>query len=313
MSSPISYGTDELADLCSVLRPASPAGYLKSVTRAVVRHPSRLQSLHALLTLPVIEPRLSVAEQELWRRGRWPSGGDPLFGGHWVQAVVDTSSPEPEYLTGRHRQAVRTNINRAREQGMDALRADDYDEFFALAARVYAGRRGGQEVLDSMLRPLPPGDFAWYCARMPGGDPLAIAVVALFSDLAVLAVLVGDLRNPYAGYSRYLLHNFIRNDLRESGVRHLLVGSVLRQTRGNQYFQRLLGYRICNIRPVVLTPSDQPHRDIPGRLRGIVMRPHPEESPRDRPRRRRPVPRQAAPDHLHAPASLERSPEAPVA
>lgn len=28
----------------------------------------------------------------------------------------------------------------------------------------------------------------------------------------------------------------------------LIVGSALRETSGNQYFQHLLGYRVCNLR-----------------------------------------------------------------
>jgi hypothetical protein len=41
-------------------------------------------------------------------------------------------------------------------------------------------------------------------------------------------------------------------DLGCSGVKHLLVGSALRQTDGVQYFQHLLGYRARNLRVEVI-------------------------------------------------------------
>jgi hypothetical protein len=44
------------------------------------------------------------------------------------------------------------------------------------------------------------------------------------------------------------LHTFLAFDLGRAGVRHLLVGSALRESAGNQYFQHLLGYRVRNLR-----------------------------------------------------------------
>ena len=47
--------------------------------------------------------------------------------------------------------------------------------------------------------------------------------------------------------ARYQLHTFLVLDLGCSGVKHLIAGSALRETAGNQYFQHLLGYRACNL------------------------------------------------------------------
>ena len=55
-------------------------------------------------------------------------------------------------------------------------------------------------------------------------------------------------RHPSASWARYQLHTFLALDLGCSGARHLLAGSALRETAGNQYFQHLLGYRARNLR-----------------------------------------------------------------
>ena len=265
---------------------------------ALLRRPSRARALLALRKLPIVEPRMSAQELDRWRAARWPEGGEPLFGGHWAQAVIGTSPKEREYLNGRHRQAVRTNIRRAQEQGIVAMRLDEYWEFAAAAASVYEGRDGGEAVLAHMHSPMPPERFTWYCASVARGKPVVIAAVALFGDAGVLAVMVGDLRNSRAGHARYLLHNFIRSDLAAQGIRHLIVGSVLREPSGNLYFQRLLGYRICNIRPKLITPSGEARRDARPRFRRLLMtgaaserasEPVRTRSLRSRPRRSEPI------------------------
>jgi hypothetical protein len=272
VDSRISYGSDQLADLCSLSHPATRASQARTLTQALVRHPSRALTLLALRRLPIVEPHLTEEEHDRWLEARWPAGGERLFGGHWAQAIIETSPGESEYLTGRHRQALRTNIRRAREQGMTAKRLDTYEEFARAAEHVYAGRKGGEAVLQSMRRPLPEERFAWYCASVAGsGTPVVIAAVAIFGDLGVLAVMVGDLRNPLAGHARYLLHNFVRSDLAAHDTRHLLVGSVLREPSGTRYFQRLLGYRICNLRPMLRASLGEPERDAGPAFRRLLM------------------------------------------
>jgi hypothetical protein len=155
-----------------------------------------------------------------WLHARWPAGGESLFDGHWAQAVIQTSVKGHEYLAGRHRQAVRTNIRRAQELGITATRLGGYDEFAAASAPVYRSRSGGDAVLAATRKPPPSDEFAWY-SIVARGVPITVAAVALFGDFAVLAA---------------------------HGIRQLVVGSVLRESDGNQYFQRLLGfaYATCN-------------------------------------------------------------------
>jgi len=100
-----------------------------------------------------------------------------------------------------------------------------------------------------MDRPEPGQQVAYYVARDAHETPLAYAGVALFSQFAVLCrMLSRPDQHPSASFARYQLHTFLALDLGSSEVKHLLVGSALRETAGNQYFQHLLGYRARNLR-----------------------------------------------------------------
>ena len=271
-ASGVAYGTAELADLCGFAWPASGAGRLKAISLALARRPRRARTLLSLRELPTVELRLSAAEHDRWLHARWPAGGEPLFSGHWAQAVIQTSLKEHEYLTGRHRQAVRTNIHRARELGITATRLGGYDEFAAASAPVYRSRRGGDAVLADMRSPPPSDEFAWYSASTAAHKtPVIVAAIALFGDFGVLAVMVGNRRYARLSYARYLLHTFVLCDLAARGTRHLIVGSVLRESNGNQYFQRLLGYRVCNVRPVLFPPSGDRRGDVSAAVRRLLM------------------------------------------
>ncbi len=241
------YGTSELADLCAL-----GGGRIRSVAAAAARDPRRIRAVPGLRELPVVEPRLTADAYRRWQRCAWPDAGTPLFGGHWAQAVIQTPVDARAYLSGRRRQALRTNLRRAGDLGVTAARLAAYDEFAAAAASVYRSRPGGAAVLAGLAPPSPSEEFVWYVARAAGRvEPVAIAAVAIFGDVAALAVMVGDTRSTLLGYARHLLHTFVIGDLADAGVRHLVAGAVLRESAGNQYFQRLLGYRVCNLRPIV--------------------------------------------------------------
>jgi hypothetical protein len=272
VASGVAYGTAELADLCAFVRPASRIGRLKRIALALARRPRRARTLLSLRKLPIVELRLSAAEHDRWLHARWPAGGESLFGGHWAQAVIQTSLEEHVYLTGRHRQAVRTNIHRARELGITATRLGGYDEFLAASAPVYDSRHGGDAVLAAMRSRPPADEFAWYSASTAAHEaPVIIAAVALVGDFGVLAVMVGNRRYARVGHARYLLHTFILGDLAARGTRHLIAGSVLRESSGTQYFQQLLGYRVCNVRPLLLPPCDDQKGDRAVAVRRLLM------------------------------------------
>jgi hypothetical protein len=258
--------------LCGFARPASGTGRLKATSLALARRPSRARMLLSLRELPIVELRLSVGEHRRWLHARWPAAGESLFDGYWAQAVIQTSVKEHEYLAGRHRQAVRTNIHRARELGISATRLGGYDEFVAASTPVYRSRRGGDAVLAATRQPPSSDEFAWYSASTVAHEvPITVAAVALFGDFAVLAVMVGNQDYAHIGYARYLLHTFVLGDLATHGIRHLIVGSVLRESNGNQYFQRLLGYRICNVQPILLPSAGDRRGNATAAMRRLLM------------------------------------------
>jgi len=98
---------------------------------------------------------------------------------------------------------------------------------------------------------------AYYVARAAHGEPLAYAGAALFGQFAVLFALVSRPdRQPDSSWARHQLHTFLALDLGCSGAKHLLTGSALRETAGNQYFQHLLGYQARNLHiKVIQSPA----------------------------------------------------------
>jgi hypothetical protein len=83
--------------------------------------------------------------------------------------------------------------------------------------------------------------------------------------------MVGNQDYARIGYARYLLHTFVLGDLAAHGIRHLIVGSALRESNGNQYFQRLLGYRICNVQPILLPSVGGRRGNAAAAMRRLLM------------------------------------------
>jgi hypothetical protein len=117
-----------------------------------------------------------------------------------------------------------------------------------------------------MAPPSAGQDVGYFVANDHEGRPVAYSVVAVFNDCGVLTGMVSVPHHPAASPSRYLLHTFMRSDLRSRGVRHLVVGSAIGLSPGLQYFQYLLGYEVRNLRITVrdrseLRPSTARHLD----------------------------------------------------
>ena len=204
-----------------------------------------LRVFAAVWRLPVTDLRVRQAEADAWWFGHWFGPRRRLA---W--AVLDLPAAEEHYLVGRPRQALRTNLRHARALGVTSSRVT-YDTWFEGVSAVLRARddKPGPE----QDRPGPGQQVAYYVARDARGAALAFAGAALFGQFAVLFALVSRPdRQPDASWARYQLHTFLALDLGCSGVEHLLAGSALRETAGNQYFQYLLGYRARNLRVKVI-------------------------------------------------------------
>lgn len=245
------YGTSDLEDACAFAVRAGGRIRPRAVTTAL-RGPRQAVAFLRLSTLPVLELPASAHVHDRWRSAVCPGDRAPLFEGYWAQAVISTAADEREYLRGRSRQAVRTNIRRAYERGVRCECLDDYGGYVRAAADVYPGRAGGAVALAELRSREAPAGFAWYAATASDGRAVAIGAVALFGEFAVLGVLVGDPRFPVCGHVHYLLHTRILVNLAERGAQTLVAGSVLSRGPGLRYLQSRLGYRVCNLAAVVV-------------------------------------------------------------
>jgi hypothetical protein len=154
-----------------------------------------------------------------------------------AQGVLPLPAEFAEYMRGRHRQAVRTNISHARkaELRIETLVVDDW--------------RPGEG--DCRVAHLNPGPVEWWRVWHP--DPtvgvVAEAILSVDDEVALLQGLVSTVTN-----ARWLLHTAIVERLCGS-CDVLLVNSddAYLMSAGNQHFQRLLGYEVARLR--VLPPA----------------------------------------------------------
>lgn len=239
------YGSQEFlaaSDLAWRLPGSGPASALIG---CVARRPAILRVLAAVWRLPVTDLRVQQADADAWWFRDWFGPGRRLG---W--AVLDLPTAEDRYLIGRPRQALRTNLRHARARGVTSSRVT-YETWFEAVSAVMRARDDtpGPE----QDRPGPGQQAAYYVARGARGEPLAFAGAALLGQFAVLFSLVScPDRQPDSSWARYQLHTFLAVDLGCSGAKHLLTGSALRETAGNQYFQHLLGYQARNLRIKVI-------------------------------------------------------------
>jgi hypothetical protein len=218
----------------------------------VVRDPALIRVIVAVSRLPVVDLRVCRADADAWL-GTVGLIGNIVRKRRWAQAVLELPTLEEHYLAGRPKQALRTNLRHARNLGVTSDRIPTHEAWFEAASVIIHARGDGPEVARAMGKPKSGQEVAYYLARDADETPLAFARVALFGQFAVLfAMLSNHDRHPSASWARYQLHTFLALDLGSSGLKYLLVGSALRESVGNQYFQHLLGYQARNVRVEVI-------------------------------------------------------------
>jgi len=234
------------SDLAMRLSGSSP---VSALIGNVVRDPALIRVLVAVWRLPVVDLRVRRADADAWLGTSF----GPARRRRLAQAVLELPTVEEQYLAGRPKQALRTNLRHARDLGVTSDRIPTYEAWFEAASTILHARFDGHAVGREMDKPEPGQQVAYYVARDAHEAPLAFAGAALFGQFAVLLTMLSHLdRHPSASWARYQLHTFLALDLGRSGVKYLLVGSALRETAGNQYFQHLLGYRARNLRVEVI-------------------------------------------------------------
>ena len=239
------------------------ARYVASVRQA----PSRAAKLRAITSregvpaLAVLLRRLPVVPapfsedpsgQELrsWFRPdrRLPLDRAPV-------AVLALPRSTAEYLSGRPRQALRTNIKRATDAGVDCALVHDRHELGRAVAHL-ATRRGqsAAQMVSSQARAGLRREF--HIAYDAAGDPLALGETIVDHTMAGVGVLVSATDHPDGPNTRYLLHAHIVGGLIDRGVHTLTVGgSMLLTSAGTRYFQRRTGFIPARLR---LLPRQHP-------------------------------------------------------
>ena len=230
--------------------PYSPG--VSTLMASMVRDPALIRVIVAVWRLPVVDLLVLRADVDAWSGAHF----GPVRRGRLAQAVLELPTVEEHYLTGRSKQALRTNLRHAHELGVTSDRIPTYEAWFEAASVILDARPDGLDMAQHIEKPESGQHVAYYVARDADEMPLAFARVALLGQFAALFTLLSHQdRRPGTSWARYQLHTFLALDLGRSGIKHLVVGSALRETTGVQYFQHLLGYRVCNLRLKVTEPG----------------------------------------------------------
>ena len=224
------------------------AGPVASV-RAGLSRPGIAAVVEVLRSLPVVDAPFSDGPAGRELRG-WFALGRGLFLGRAPVALLRLPETSAEYLRGRPRQALRTNVRRAAEMGICCAPVTDPAELAEVVAHV-AGRRG-QDPVTMVRQDLDPAVTRRFTvARDAAGEPVALSETWLDGEWAGLATLVTVPGEGDGQVLRYLLHVTTVADLIDSGVRMLTVsGSMLLTSAGTRYFQRRTGFEPVWLRPV---------------------------------------------------------------
>lgn len=157
-----------------------------------------------------------------------------------AQGILRLPADFSEYLRGRHRQAVRTNVGHARRAG--------------LRAEVEFVPDWAPGTDDSRLPYITPGPVERWNLLTAEGTVVAQAILSIDAEVALLQGMMS-----LVPHGRWLLHTTMVERLCGS-CEVLLINcdDAYLMPSGVQYFQRLLGYDIARLR---LQRSRPPRRE----------------------------------------------------
>ena len=160
-----------------------------------------------------------------------------LYHNRIAQGVLCLPEQPSDYLRGRSRQAVRTNLRRAEAAQLHCRAVLDLDERRGIAAEL-----GMDEWTAKLVD--RPRDPVWV-AHNGASESVGMLWATVDSEWAMLRLLATS-----RSEARYALHTALVSHLCSRGVRYLFVreASALLLTPGLQYLQRLLGYRVVHLR-----------------------------------------------------------------
>jgi hypothetical protein len=236
---PCAPALERAAGYVHAVRTAATPG---SKVRAAASKAGMTAVAEVLRTLPRVTAELSgsPAGEELraWFRPdrRLPFNRAPV-------AVLDLPASTAEYLAGRRRQALRTNLRRAADAGIACAGVEAQGELHRVTERVTAVRGSTAScLLRPGARPSPSRRFTAAYDR--AGDPVGISELVVDGSWAGLVFMVTAVGHAEAPLVRYALHAHMTAALVEQEVATLVVGgSMLLTSPGVRYFQQRSGFR----------------------------------------------------------------------
>ncbi len=243
----VDEGQSDLNGILALLR-TDPAG-----ARALLSLLARLPRLDVVLT-DAPAGRAIREYLEMRRRG--------VSWNRVAQGVLALPPSRDRYLSGHHRQALRTNLRHAKALGIRCVQIRDPTARREML-KVWAQRRGEVEPDVDDWVASEPSSAAWWAAVDREDLPLAFAAISIDAHWALIHNTV-SVSHP----ARWSLHTALVSAAIEDGARHLQVAvpSALRLDAGSRHFQRLLGYRVAHL-VLKRRPSVEPHELSRGRRR----------------------------------------------
>jgi hypothetical protein len=165
----------------------------------------------------------------------------------FCQAVLSLGATQQRYLAGRSRQALRTNLSRARDLGITCAPVKSDDDKRALIEAMSTELDKFSIRTEDLFR-FP--DDVWMAARSREGQQIAMALLSHSSSYGLLNLLVARKDDSASSQVVWALHSAVVQELRAMGGKYLFVqgrGSLLLKP-GLQYFQHLNGYQLMNVR-----------------------------------------------------------------
>jgi hypothetical protein len=254
---PLQYGGEVFRTASAFLRRAVP-GVPADPGQHFVSTPAGVRATVALLTrLPTLTVRLTGASAGERLRAHFDDRMWGILHCRLAQGVLVLPDQYSHYLRGSSRQALRTNMHKARSCGIRCQRLEHLDQ--RRAASVHLRERASDRLHwpDELF--CLAGD-TWWAAHDRRGTAVALAQVTIDREWALLQSFVSTHR---AG--RYLLHAWIVEELIAADVRYLAVTASMAPLLepSLQYWQHLLGFRIANLSVRSSLLSAEPPAPVP--------------------------------------------------
>jgi hypothetical protein len=233
------------------------------------------------LEIPMDDSRASKALTQVLRKGI-----GPLRPRSYAVAVLEIPAQPGVYRKGRARQALRTNSSKAQAEGVTCSTLSGQKEILLRFGEVVSDGWGVKRrslKYRRWTRNVKDEPYAFYFAALgPDGAALVFSKVIVVGEYARLHTFIHK-RETAASLPRFLLTEYVVENLCAKGVKYLFVDTIVALHDGLRYHQHLIGYTAQNITvaPTAHTPSVGSLASVRTRLRRSgrgIARPRPRRS-----------------------------------